>query len=89
MDNIVNEYRIDHIEYRELRLQMCFSQSQLATVLGVSRSTIARREEGPDPVSFEEGYAIRRLIEIVCPDGEEASHHWEPCELEEIVVRAS
>lgn len=52
-------------EYRQHRIAIGFTQAGLATVLGIARESVVRRESGKQRISKEAQIAIEALPAVV------------------------
>lgn len=53
--------QMTHDEYRAKRVQLGYTQEQLAEALGVARGTVNRRESGTLPITPEAALALEAL----------------------------
>lgn len=51
-------------EYRAKRVQLGYTQEQLAVALGVARGTVNRRESGTLPITVEAALALAALPKV-------------------------
>lgn len=70
--------QVTNIEAAALRQRMGLSQRALATFLGVSQATVARRELGADQVPEVVGMLLRYLAAYGLPETAFASRHGIP-----------